>query len=191
MRSEAVFRWLTSPTGGVLGFTCTHAYPHTSKSSVDDLHHTLKGLDMVVYQALKRLTGSVQVATVLDDDKYQSWKRERGYRDYSDEQSETDDEAGDIYTSDTLLGESLGSPTLWRDYEEEGQLDPESIVRYVRPSRGSEWQAEQIYSRQKVTWLNDSPGSEAFKELAVAFLTVSSSQMNLSTIVRVGTDRFL
>lgn len=58
---------LTLFPGGLLGFTCTHAYPHTSYSSANTLHHTLKGLDMVVYQALKRLTASVRMTHALDD----------------------------------------------------------------------------------------------------------------------------
>ncbi|KAK4039660.1 hypothetical protein C8A01DRAFT_16385, partial [Parachaetomium inaequale] len=66
------------PNGGLLGFTCTHAYPHTSNSAATTLHHTLKGLDMLVYQALKRLTGSVKVTHALDDQLFQDWRLDCG-----------------------------------------------------------------------------------------------------------------
>ncbi|KAM0388730.1 hypothetical protein ACHAQC_009382 [Fusarium culmorum] len=54
----------------LVGFTCTHAYPHTSRSSHENLHKMLKSIDMVVYQALERLVGDVYIGAVLDDSQY-------------------------------------------------------------------------------------------------------------------------
>jgi hypothetical protein len=174
------------PTGGTLGFTCTHAYPHSSKSSIDNLHHTLKGLDMVVYQALKRLAGFAQVATVLDDHSYQDWMNGYSYN----KKSKSNDGVGNVHESDTLLGKVLHTPILWQDFNDEEQLDPESVTHHVRCDCDTKQCEEQVYSRQKVMWLNYSPGSKSFRELAVAFITVSFVKMKLSRRVRSVTDRF-
>ncbi|KAJ3507607.1 hypothetical protein NM208_g15937 [Fusarium decemcellulare] len=80
-------------SGGLVGFTCTHAYPHTSKSSVETLHHSLKGLDMVVYQALKRILGSARVSAVLDD---AEWREDQ--RDWRSDGDDEDD--GCVHVSD-------------------------------------------------------------------------------------------
>jgi len=143
---------------------------------------------MVVYQALKRLTGFSQVATVLDDSKYHTWKRECRY---SDEESESDDEAGNAYASRTTLGKFLVASTLWEDFDcYEGELpDPESVT-HVRHRSDSKRLREQTYSRQNVTWLNYSPHSKAFRELAFAFPTVSFVIMNLSRRVRFSINCF-
>ena len=50
-----------------MGFTCVHACPHTSKASVRNIHQGLKGLDMVVYQALKHIVGYARVTAVPND----------------------------------------------------------------------------------------------------------------------------
>ncbi|KAM7193656.1 hypothetical protein V8F20_008293 [Naviculisporaceae sp. PSN 640] len=58
------------PQGGWVGFTCAHAYPHRSNAMAKTLHHNLKGIDMLVFQALKQLTGprgKVHVTDVVDD----------------------------------------------------------------------------------------------------------------------------
>jgi len=143
---------------------------------------------MVVYQALKRLTGFAQVATVLDDSEYQTLMRERRYD--NDEESESDDEAGNAYASRTTLGKFLVATTLWEDCQDESLPDPESFTYYVRRGSDSKRLREQAYSRQKVTWLNYSPNSEAFKELALAFPTVSFVIMNLSRRVRFSINCF-
>ncbi|KAK1593710.1 uncharacterized protein LY79DRAFT_658873 [Colletotrichum navitas] len=62
------FPMLTSATGGRVGFTCTHASPHSSGSGAEGLRHGLKGIDMLLYQALKRLVGAnaVLIQTALN-----------------------------------------------------------------------------------------------------------------------------
>ncbi|KAK1996766.1 hypothetical protein LX36DRAFT_701410 [Colletotrichum falcatum] len=56
------------PDGGRVGFTCAHAYPHSSRSGAKGIHHGLKGIDMLLYQALKRLVGAgaVGIKTALN-----------------------------------------------------------------------------------------------------------------------------
>lgn len=52
--------------GGCVGFSCAHAYPHTAEASQENLPHSLKGIGMAVYQALRRFTTDVTVDAVLD-----------------------------------------------------------------------------------------------------------------------------
>ncbi|KAM0441304.1 hypothetical protein ACHAPT_000613 [Fusarium lateritium] len=137
--------------GGLVGFTCTHAYPHTSNSSVGNLHHTLKGIDMVVYQALKRLLGSARVTAVLDDDDYKEstseWRMD----------SEDEDWRNSDCISDTLV------PTFTcDDWCEDEPPDPGAIEAH--------WQRGPTFPRRGVTWLDHQPNSQTAKELAVAFV---------------------
>ncbi|KAL6414139.1 hypothetical protein AUP68_00655 [Ilyonectria robusta] len=150
--------------GGKLGFTCTHAYPHTSDSSIRNLHHTLKGLDMMVYQALHQLVGNARVVTVLDDEEYQDQMRDRNYS------PEDDASRGSSVTgSRELLSKSLGPVYLWDDFDiEGGPEDPATIGSGYRDR-------DPIYSRRGVTWLNHIPLSRTHKELAVAFITYGNS----------------
>ncbi|RSL41587.1 hypothetical protein CEP53_012677 [Fusarium sp. AF-6] len=128
--------------GGLVGFTCAHAYPHTSQSSMDDLHHMLKGIDMVVYQALKRLLGSAYVTAVLDDMKYLRDRSERGY---------SDDEEANYDCVSASLRPVLTFPDGNQD---EAAPDPSTA-----------------FPRQGVTWLNHAPNSRTATEFAVAFRT--------------------
>lgn len=41
--------------GGIIGFYCTHAYAHATKSAIKYLPWCLKGLDMTVYETFKAL----------------------------------------------------------------------------------------------------------------------------------------
>ncbi|KAL6912721.1 hypothetical protein FSHL1_010403 [Fusarium sambucinum] len=61
----------------IVGFTCTHRYPHASRSSYEQTQFMLKGMDMMVYQALRRNVGKVRVRAVLDDSQYIKEERER------------------------------------------------------------------------------------------------------------------
>ncbi|KAF4963652.1 hypothetical protein FSARC_8357 [Fusarium sarcochroum] len=170
--------------GGLIGFTCTHAYPHTSKSSVDNLHHMLKGLDMVVYQALKRMLSTVVVTVALDDSKYRQERREcreseredkKGYLEYLRVNDPDLAKTHEVPSDDESDSEgfacisSAPRPAIVFDEEdyhyERGILNP-AIVRSPGGGLGNE-----RYFRMKVTWLNYSPGSKASKELSVAFVT--------------------
>ncbi|KAI9926316.1 hypothetical protein MW887_004080 [Aspergillus wentii] len=63
---------LTDPNfmkeGGVLGFYCSHAYPHTSEVAELQLPRGLKGADLVLYSVLKSLGIEVNVLPVLEND---------------------------------------------------------------------------------------------------------------------------
>ncbi|KAI1062968.1 hypothetical protein LB507_005760 [Fusarium sp. FIESC RH6] len=65
---EKLIGKMKSGKDAMVGFTCTHAYPHTSSSSAKDLRHMLKGMDMAVYQALKRILGDASIAAVFGSD---------------------------------------------------------------------------------------------------------------------------
>lgn len=55
--------------GGHIGFYCSHAYPHTSDDAVI-LPDMLKGVDMVVMEALRRLNVEATIKPVLEIEKY-------------------------------------------------------------------------------------------------------------------------
>ena len=124
---------------------------------------------MVVYQALKRLTGSAEVLAVLDGTEYEEECRERGgYA--SDCDSSSNNSNRDALASGSYLTESLFAPPLHYKYEDDQRLDPASIMHSVSHNNGP-WQLEPAFRRTEVTWLNRGPRS--FKELAVAFVSVS------------------
>jgi hypothetical protein len=124
---------------------------------------------MLVYQTLKRLTGSAQVRAVLDGSEYEKECRERnGYS--SDCDSSSNSNNGDVMVSRPYLTDFLFDPRLHDNYEDDQTLDPASIQHRVSHNNGPR-QWESAFPRKKVTWLNGGPGS--FEELAVAFVAVS------------------
>ncbi|KAF5001951.1 hypothetical protein FGRMN_692 [Fusarium graminum] len=125
--------------GGLIGFNCTHAYPHTSRSSVDNLHHMLKGLDMVVYQALKRILGTAQVAAVVDDSQFRrDLEREISWADKPSKLEDLSPAERDALKA-TIVDDEYG-----------GGSTP-------------------VYPRRSITWLDASPGSRILTEFAVAY----------------------
>ncbi|KAF4445671.1 hypothetical protein F53441_10620 [Fusarium austroafricanum] len=172
---------------GLIGFTCTHAYPHTSKSSENKLHHMLKGLDMVVYQALKRILGTAEVAALVDDEEYRLNEQERiperrEWRErYRLENPDEDiPELGEMSSDDKAIMEdklAIGTApkpaTLFHyNYYDIDSLDP-ATVRMEEETDDSAWphqHGDRFYRREDVTWLNYPPGKHISKELAVAFL---------------------
>ncbi|CZR36058.1 uncharacterized protein FPRO_03682 [Fusarium proliferatum ET1] len=163
---------------GLVGFSCTHAYPHTSKSSISNLHHMLKGIDMVVYQALKRILGTAQVAALVDDEEFRedqqesipetiAWKKEHWLKDKPDQPEPQITEAEqDILDNKRAIGLTLRPAVyFWHDYD--NRLDPAEVnLQY------GDWEKDRsrFYPREDVTWLNGPPGEEVSKELAVAFI---------------------
>jgi hypothetical protein len=109
---------------------------------------------MVVYQALRRIVGDVKVLAVLDGRQYDQYQL--------DISKSTSD--GKSYLTEVLF-----STLLYHDYEEERHVDPSSFKRYVE--RNGLEKAERLVLKERVTWLNGEPRS--FKEIAVAYLTVS------------------
>ncbi|KAH7182606.1 uncharacterized protein B0J16DRAFT_321377 [Fusarium flagelliforme] len=169
-----------------VGFTCTHSYPHTSSSSIEDLHHTLKGIDMVVYQALKRILGDASIATVLDESEYveQQLERRQWEKEYQEErkrnppspthpfsrESRFYDFDDSDFENTVCIATSLRPPISHGPYDyDAGLLDPKTI----EVSEGGYWSSHYTYpySREKINWLNHRPGSHTSKELAVAFAT--------------------
>lgn len=120
---------------------------------------------MVVYQGLRRLTGSAEVRAVLDGSEY-----DEGCHSNSDTESDT--EANHPLTSKSYLTNSLTTTLFHDEYQEEETLDPASITQPVSHNDGTR-QYEPVFPRKKVIWLNGSPRS--YQELAVAFITVSLS----------------
>ncbi|KAF4341782.1 hypothetical protein FBEOM_4293 [Fusarium beomiforme] len=162
---------------GLVGFSCTHAYPHTSKSSTGNLHHMLKGIDMVVYQALKRILGAAEVAALIDDEEYRynqherilerlEWDNERWVEGNSDSLEPLVTQAQqDILDDKPAIGEA--TPAIIFAYNYNEPLDPAIIGTpqgYSFRNHGA------FYPRQDVTWLNKPPGEQVSKELAVAFI---------------------
>lgn len=167
---------------GLVGFSCTHAYPHTSKSSTNNLHHMLKGIDMVVYQALKRILGTAEVAALVDDEKYRhceqesipemiEWKKDHRlkYNPHLPEPKITQAEQ-DVLDDKLAIGTAPKPALIFRHSYEE-RLDPAEVGLQHEYSRKT---CGKFYPRRDVTWLNGPPDSEVSKELAVAFITVST-----------------
>ncbi|RGP75161.1 hypothetical protein FLONG3_5845 [Fusarium longipes] len=166
-----------------VGFTCTHAYPHSSSSSVDNLHHMLKGLDMVVYQALKRLLGDAGVGTVLDDHEYVEEQLEikEMEREHQEEHKARHPHSTEpmkpFYTFDDSDLENTvcvsASPLATIPHVPydmyRGILDPATID--LPYGRYGYQRCTSPYSREEVTWLNHQPGAHTSKELAVTFVT--------------------
>ncbi|KAJ4308455.1 hypothetical protein N0V84_012090 [Fusarium piperis] len=136
--------------GGLVGFTCAHAYPHTSNSSRKNLHHMLKGIDMVVYQALKRLLGSARVTAVLDDE---------GFKENNTEWVKWADEEERDHN---CVGTSLWPVLTCDEYEEDRAVDPGTIE--------GDFSRKPAFPRQDVTWLNHAPNSQTASEFAVAYI---------------------
>ena len=149
----------------------------------------LKGLDMVVYQALKRILGTASVTTVLDDQEYQElyWEHRsrvkraekfrgtkfpyRGYSDSSDDESIAKKKKEAKHLS--CVADKLKPAMLFRGHNFYDVSQDPGVVRSPDPK--SEYWAgdgEPFYHRQKITWLNYPPGSQVSKELSVAFVTV-------------------
>lgn len=148
---------LTSRLGGAIGFACTHAYPLTSSTIGEDLEKGLKGLDMLVYQALKHLAKSVCVVAMLDDEEYK--EDMRMYR--GSPEPEPEAPAGKVGGAKALLGKAPHSPLLWEDYEDDGDNGAEGSRAYGH------------CRRRKVTWMNGPSSNGPSKEFAIACLTVS------------------
>ncbi|KAF4507702.1 hypothetical protein G6O67_004173 [Ophiocordyceps sinensis] len=174
--------------GATLGFTCTHSYPHASKSSIRHLSHCLKGLDMVVYQALVLLAGSARVTAVLDDTRQQDEESICSSRPSSPAQAAAgrnqDEESSELrllaQTSQAVLhnGRFPDPSHVYRENNPyQSPLDPETIVRdeglaaTVDGGDQSVLHTQTAYERRAVTWLNHRPDSETPKELALAFAT--------------------
>lgn len=152
--------------GRLIGFKCTHAYPHCSQASADTLHHTLKGIDMLVYQALKLLVGNARFNALLDDSDF---KRSRD----SDDEDDDSPRPFDFFSTMAPVTDWTGPPTVWGTIDERHIYpDPECISHCLRTGPGGAWQEEQVYERREVAWLNFIRGSEIPRELAVAFATV-------------------
>ncbi|KAI1029018.1 hypothetical protein LB505_009256 [Fusarium chuoi] len=165
---------------GLVGFSCTHAYPHTSKSSTNNLHHMLKGIDMVVYQALKRILGTAEVAALVDDEEYRQdqqesiperieWKK-RHWLKYKPDQPEPQitEAEQDILDNKLAVG-SAPKPAVVFRHNYEDRLDPAAVGSQSRDLFSLETHG-QWYPRRDITWLNGSAGEEVSKELAVAFI---------------------
>ncbi|KAL4934493.1 uncharacterized protein BDV17DRAFT_286197 [Aspergillus undulatus] len=59
--------------GVVLGFYCSHAYPHNTKHAKALLPRGLKGGDLMVFFVLKCLGAKVKVLPILEESNY-SWR---------------------------------------------------------------------------------------------------------------------
>lgn len=153
--------------GGLVGFACVHAYPHTSSSTADHLPSTLKGLDMVVFHVLERLTSHTRAAVYLHDSEYHEQIREN-----YEYQKQFPGVKAPSANPGATLGDVSKQPILW-----EGNYDivedPAEFGWRSFDRKTHNWSFTSAYKRQDVTWLNHCPDSEAATELAVAYLAVS------------------
>ena len=122
---------------------------------------------MIVYQVLKRLTGSVHVKAVADDSEYRDWVDEDNPR-----ESKPGGSKGPAACAQEAFVSDPRPAHVSDFYTEDGMVDPSSVVDYARHADGR-WYEKAIFRREMVTWLNHPPGETTSKELAVAFITVS------------------
>jgi hypothetical protein len=144
---------------------------------------------MLVYQALKRLTGSVKVTHALDDHAFQEWRLDCDENGRDDENGKEDENPELPHATPTTIGTSILGPITWTDYEEDGHPAPENL-RYeerVVSSHGVCWTNKAAYFRDHVTWLNHAPQPDTPQELAVAYLAVSI-HLNLRSLDGSSTD---
>ncbi|OBS20501.1 hypothetical protein FPOA_06869 [Fusarium poae] len=160
----------------ILGFSCTNQYPHTSRSSYEYIHHMLKGMDLLVYQALKRNLRGVRVGTVLDDSQYVESQRE-------------------LKEMELERLEEIANNTQGRwgrkwpyDYDEEA-LDEDTVcmTKSLSPAWVEDWYRDDEdgycpdpvnnidggFSRAKVKWLNCAPEKRMCREFSVAVASVA------------------
>jgi hypothetical protein len=126
---------------------------HSAKASHEHLPHGLKGIDMIVYQTLKRFTNEVKVQAMLDDTQYR--KRRAEIAEEMDEEDAEQQDTGNAYLSEDRTVQSLPD----QGEEEAGGPPPEEVG----------------YAHKEVTWINHSPDETSHQELAAAFITVSTA----------------
>ncbi|KAK3942481.1 hypothetical protein QBC46DRAFT_406227 [Diplogelasinospora grovesii] len=186
--------YLRACVGGKLGFTCVHAYAHSHHAQLVELHHTLKGVDMIVYQILRHLVGSdsVRVTSVLNETKFRGW-RDGPNREY-------DGSSGELYSSDSKREPeshttkalarqgTWNGPLLFGDYEDQRFPVPKDLYDFHHDTQ------EKPFRREKVTWLNYSPNSEAFEDvMAAAFIVHARPGRQTTRVVygnQPGTDYY-
>lgn len=117
---------------------------------------------MLVFQVLKRLTGSAKVRAVLNAGEYQFQCDE-----WDDDSSSTNGNGHELAT-DSYLSEVLIATRVSNKMEED-VFDP-SWIRHLVSYSGGQQQMRPAFPRREIIWLNGEPKS--FKELAVAFLAV-------------------
>lgn len=130
----------------------------------------LKGIDMVVYQAILWLVGDVSVGMVLDDSSYV--KNQLEVKEYELEcQAKGDRQWPLIYDTSDLkntvcMDETLTPAIVFETYSEGDEdcctMDPIRVNK-----RGCD------YERKKITWLNYASDRRTHKELSLAMYTVS------------------
>lgn len=120
---------------------------------------------MLVYQALKHLTGSVKVTHALDDHLF--WEDRAEYLENEDE-GETTSATQPSYASLATIGTAIWSP-ITVDGCGDYYVNPEELS-YDGSCVGGD---DKAFTRDHVTWLNHHPRETSHQELAVAFLVVS------------------
>ncbi|KAJ6016537.1 hypothetical protein N7540_011128 [Penicillium herquei] len=151
-----------------------------------NIQEQLKGLDMLVYQAFKRLGGNVRAVPVLDDTEYkeQCRYRARGY--YSDDSSEPDmqhtfeenlgsgglRDGSSPEIDESYVGKGFHSPFLEDQLADEEILpSPTQFGKFYDTQQGTfndGW-----YSSKKVTWLNRD-SEHGGRELAMTTIVVGT-----------------
>lgn len=106
---------------------------------------------MVVYQALRRLTGSARVRGVIDD-------RERTTYSDSEPSSSSSHAPEDSYTTKYAVGRSIAGTDIVHGCSEDVYIDLRD--------------GDYLHRRQKVTWLNHEPNKNTPTELAMAWIAV-------------------
>ncbi|KAJ5934542.1 hypothetical protein N7466_004089 [Penicillium verhagenii] len=154
---------------GALGFCATQKYPHSASTAArGNIEERLKGLDMVVFQALNHLGGSTRVTTVVNDTDYQTQLREfREEMMLEDENQGPEDEKQGPEEEENgankkqckyYVGDGFHSPLLRDELADEEE--------YPSPGQFGG------YSHMEVTWLNEK--HQGNHELAMASIVTGN-----------------
>jgi hypothetical protein len=141
-------------TGGRIGFACRHGYPHSSKIAIPTVLENLKGLDMLVYQALRRLSRTVHVRAFVHFERSE-WDES------TDSEGSSQSEA--VPPVELCYLSKLEGVVFGHDYDQDRQTTADELG----------------FPRKKVIWLNGRPGT--FTELAAVCVAVRDSSYSMAS----------
>ncbi|KAJ5593578.1 hypothetical protein N7537_010482 [Penicillium hordei] len=168
---------------GRLGFHTIQHYPHSASAAArGNIEEQLKRLDMLVFQAFKRLSGNVRVTAVVDGTAHEEKCRYQERDSSSDQNTGNDSKErkdSEGFSSESppdtgkyYVGKGLHSPFLEDQLadEEEWPSPGQFGKRYDFQQRT--W-SEAWYSGKKVIWLNREPNYGS-KEFAMATIVTGN-----------------
>jgi hypothetical protein len=185
---------------GRLGFHAIQHYPHSASAAArGNIQEQLKGLDMLVFQAFKRLGGNVRVTAVIDGTAYEEKWRNKERDSISDQDQEKDAKESthsECFSFETppdtgkyYVGKGLHSPFLEDQLADEEECPSPGKFGRTYDFQHEAW-SKAWYTSKKVTWLNREP-KYGSKEFAMATIVVGTPPENAWGFVGSGKNFML